>query len=239
MSHLVFWAASFLLLSWPLRVVIEYKTAHLYYHVHKLFGTNYVVDARALRGTLSRGSTLTSAEMEMNIRNNNFMVPSYSDALLMNGGGRRASLVSGVWTGGRRVVSGVWTGGRRASLVSGVWTGGRGVGGGGPPLCQVCGQVGGGLCQVCGQVGSGPPLCQVCGQVGSGSLLCQVCGQVGSGPPLCQVCGQVGGGLPCVRCVDRWAAGLPCVRCEGRWVGASLVSGVWTGGRRAYLVSGV
>ncbi|KAL8568288.1 hypothetical protein ACOMHN_040861 [Nucella lapillus] len=97
-SHVIFWAASFLLLSWPLRVIIEYKTAHLHYHVHKLFGTNYV-DMEAFRGSLSRASTMNSAEMEMNIRNNNFMVPSYSDALLINAT-RRASILSVLTTGG-------------------------------------------------------------------------------------------------------------------------------------------
>nr|KAG5688519.1 hypothetical protein BaRGS_031303 [Batillaria attramentaria] len=89
-SHVIFWIASFLLMSWPLRVIIEYKTAHLHYHVHKLFGTNYV-DTELYRGTLSRVSTMNSNELEMNIRNNNFMVPSYSDALLMNVA-RRGSL---------------------------------------------------------------------------------------------------------------------------------------------------
>nr|XP_015194340.1 PREDICTED: transmembrane protein 151B-like [Lepisosteus oculatus] len=34
----VFWGASFLLLSWPLRVVAEYRTAYVHYHVEKLFG---------------------------------------------------------------------------------------------------------------------------------------------------------------------------------------------------------
>lgn len=90
-SHVIFWVASFLLLSWPLRVIIEYKTAHLHYHVHKLFGTNYV-DVDEFRGTLSRVSTMNSTELEMNIRNNNILVPSYSEAMLMNAA-RRGSLL--------------------------------------------------------------------------------------------------------------------------------------------------
>ncbi|KAK7477722.1 hypothetical protein BaRGS_00031010, partial [Batillaria attramentaria] len=97
-SHVIFWIASFLLMSWPLRVIIEYKTAHLHYHVHKLFGTNYV-DTELYRGTLSRVSTMNSNELEMNIRNNNFMVPSYSDALLMNVA-RRGSLAGTTTVGG-------------------------------------------------------------------------------------------------------------------------------------------
>ncbi|KAE8279014.1 Transmembrane protein 151B [Larimichthys crocea] len=36
--HRVFWLASAFLLSWPLRVVSEYRTAYVHYHVEKLFG---------------------------------------------------------------------------------------------------------------------------------------------------------------------------------------------------------
>ncbi|KAI8505339.1 hypothetical protein Bbelb_165280 [Branchiostoma belcheri] len=38
LSHAMFWIASTFLLSWPLRVLIEYKTAFVHYHVEKLFG---------------------------------------------------------------------------------------------------------------------------------------------------------------------------------------------------------
>ena len=81
-SHIVFWIASILLLSWPLRVCIEYKTAYVHYHVHKLFGCNYL-DPSYCPGTMSRVSTMGSSELEMNIRNNYTLVPSYSEALLM------------------------------------------------------------------------------------------------------------------------------------------------------------
>ena len=83
-SHAMYWAASVLLLSWPLRVVIEYKTAHLHYHIHKLFGSNYLEgEGHAMEaGPLSRVSTMNSAELEMSIRNNNVIVPSYSEAVL-------------------------------------------------------------------------------------------------------------------------------------------------------------
>lgn len=81
-SHVVFWGASFLLLSWPLRVVIEFKTAYVHYHVHKLFGINYT-DTSSYPGTMSRANTMGSSELEMNIRNNYTLVPSYSEALLM------------------------------------------------------------------------------------------------------------------------------------------------------------
>lgn len=82
-SHIIFWIASFLLLSWPLRVIIEYKTAYVHYHIHKLFGTNYI-DPLYGPGTMSRVSTMGSSELEMHIRNNYTMVPSYSEALLMD-----------------------------------------------------------------------------------------------------------------------------------------------------------
>ena len=88
-SHAMYWAASVLLLSWPLRVIIEYKTAHLHYHIHKLFGSNYLDNEgqAGAGGPLSRVSTMNSAELEMSIRNNNVIVPSYSEAVLCGGGG--------------------------------------------------------------------------------------------------------------------------------------------------------
>lgn len=78
-SHIVFWLASIFLLSWPLRAVNEFRTAHLHYHIHKLFGSNYLDDYQDL---LSRVSTMNSTEFEMSIRNNNVIVPSYSEAML-------------------------------------------------------------------------------------------------------------------------------------------------------------
>ncbi|XP_064621175.1 uncharacterized protein LOC135484041 isoform X2 [Lineus longissimus] len=82
-SHAIFWVASILLLSWPLRVLIEYKTAYLHYHVHKLFGTNYL-DPAYIPGQMSRVSTMCSTDFELNVRNNYSIVPSYSEALLMD-----------------------------------------------------------------------------------------------------------------------------------------------------------
>lgn len=82
-SHIVFWFASVLLLSWPLRVLIEFKTAYVHYHVHKLFGSNYL-DPYFCPGQMSRVSTMGSSELEMNISNNYTLVPSYSEALLMD-----------------------------------------------------------------------------------------------------------------------------------------------------------
>ena len=81
-SQIVFWLASFFLMSWPLRVLIEYKTAHVHFHIHKMFGCNYP-DTNYSVGQMTRVSTMESSELEMNIRSNYTMVPSYSEALLM------------------------------------------------------------------------------------------------------------------------------------------------------------
>ncbi|XP_076045096.1 transmembrane protein 151B-like [Oratosquilla oratoria] len=82
--HLVFWLASFFLLSWPLRLIIEYNTAYVHYQVTKLFGVNYITPGSG-GGRASRGSQGgESTELEQTIANNCTMVPSYSEALLMD-----------------------------------------------------------------------------------------------------------------------------------------------------------
>ncbi|KAK2860434.1 hypothetical protein Q7C36_004600 [Tachysurus vachellii] len=103
----VFWLASALLLSWPLRVVAEYRTAYVHYHVEKLFGD----EDDSSRGdgsdngginenvngpgggcigssyrAISRVNTVDMTELEWHIRCNQQMVPSYSEALLMDPG---------------------------------------------------------------------------------------------------------------------------------------------------------
>ncbi|KAJ3584891.1 hypothetical protein NHX12_013614, partial [Muraenolepis orangiensis] len=116
--HRVFWLASGLLLSWPLRVVSEYRTAYVHYHVEKLFGEEEesggggggggggVVRADGSDGgaengvhrsggastgpsgasyrAISRVNTVDMTELEWHIRCNQQMVPSYSEALLMD-----------------------------------------------------------------------------------------------------------------------------------------------------------
>lgn len=114
--HRVFWLASAFLLSWPLRVVSEYRTAYVHYHVEKLFGEdedsggggggggpggrgdgvegvteNGIHPGRigiGLNGTsyraISRVNTVDMTELEWHIRCNQQMVPSYSEALLMD-----------------------------------------------------------------------------------------------------------------------------------------------------------
>uniref|UniRef100_A0A8C6UIV2 Transmembrane protein 151B n=1 Tax=Neogobius melanostomus TaxID=47308 RepID=A0A8C6UIV2_9GOBI len=80
--HRVFWLASAFLLSWPLRVVSEYRTAYVHYHVEKLFGEDE--DSALGGGAISRVNTVDMTELEWHIRCNQQMVPSYSEALLMD-----------------------------------------------------------------------------------------------------------------------------------------------------------
>lgn len=97
-NHFVFWLCSALLFSWPLRVLLEYNTSYVHYQVTKLFGTNFLTPALtenplpqsisnqtnlAVPNQISRDCTIDSDIMEYNIRDNNVLVPSYSEALLM------------------------------------------------------------------------------------------------------------------------------------------------------------
>ncbi|XP_063080289.1 transmembrane protein 151B [Engraulis encrasicolus] len=109
-SHVAFWLAALLMLSWPLRVLIEYRTAYVNYRVEKLFGLEYsspsleeeeeeeapVRNGTAAAGataaavvtcSLPRAETLDSTELEWHIRSNRQLIPSYSEAMLMNLGG--------------------------------------------------------------------------------------------------------------------------------------------------------
>ncbi|XP_041727642.2 transmembrane protein 151B-like [Coregonus clupeaformis] len=117
----VFWLASAFLLSWPLRVVSEYRTAYVHYHVEKLFGEETIREdgggdgvtenggttggERSVNGgssyrAISRVNTVDMTELEWHIRCNQQMVPSYSEALLMdleresNGGGTNTTTSS-------------------------------------------------------------------------------------------------------------------------------------------------
>ncbi|KAM3918775.1 transmembrane protein 151B [Leptodactylus fuscus] len=87
-SHYAFWAAAVLMLSWPLRVFIEYRTAHVHYHIEKLLGMDYTPEAVAeepiYRFRMPRVSTLDSTELEWHICTNRQLIPSYSEAVLMD-----------------------------------------------------------------------------------------------------------------------------------------------------------
>ncbi|KAK0396154.1 hypothetical protein QR680_001595 [Steinernema hermaphroditum] len=84
-NPIVFWIVSCLLLSWPLRMFSEWSTAHLHYQVTKLFGTNYLSPSSVnYTGPLTRTSTMESGELEMAVRQNYLIVPSYSEAILLD-----------------------------------------------------------------------------------------------------------------------------------------------------------
>ncbi|XDV41178.1 hypothetical protein PO909_010086 [Leuciscus waleckii] len=87
-SRFSFWLAAALTLSWPLRILAEYRTAYLHYHVEKLFGFDYVavtpLDERPFCRHIPRVNTIDSTELEWHIRSNQQLVPSYSEAVLMD-----------------------------------------------------------------------------------------------------------------------------------------------------------
>ncbi|XP_067224370.1 transmembrane protein 151B [Chanodichthys erythropterus] len=92
-SRVTFWMAALLMLSWPLRVLIEYRTAFVHYQVEKLFGLEYSNNSpspeadttvRNTRYGLPRAETVDSTELEWHIRSNRQLIPSYSEAMLMN-----------------------------------------------------------------------------------------------------------------------------------------------------------
>ncbi|XP_028845366.1 transmembrane protein 151B-like [Denticeps clupeoides] len=88
-SPVAFWLAALLTLSWPLRVLAEYRTAYVHYRVEKLFGLEYANDSPSPiegRCRLPRVETLDSTELEWHIRSNRQIVPSYSEAMLMTAG---------------------------------------------------------------------------------------------------------------------------------------------------------
>ncbi|XP_015185224.1 PREDICTED: uncharacterized protein LOC107071063 [Polistes dominula] len=74
-NRYVYWCLSALLLSWPLRVIIEYNTQYADYQVTKLFGVNYdtPIGAEPIRTSTSQLSQPGSY----------MLAPSYSEALLM------------------------------------------------------------------------------------------------------------------------------------------------------------
>ncbi|XP_076604127.1 transmembrane protein 151B [Chaetodon auriga] len=94
-SQVAFWLAALLMLSWPLRVLIEYRTAYVHYRIEKLFGLEYshsspspLDEDRPLGSNtdcvIPRVDTLDSTEMEWHIRCNRQVIPSYSEAMLIN-----------------------------------------------------------------------------------------------------------------------------------------------------------
>ncbi|GAB6025953.1 hypothetical protein CHUAL_011922 [Chamberlinius hualienensis] len=106
MSNVIFWVASFLLVSWPLRLLVESRTAYVHYQVTKLFGVNYVnspmnnylsncptanvpipiaptishINRPVNNNVISPSTTITSFDLT----NLSTLLPSYSEALLMD-----------------------------------------------------------------------------------------------------------------------------------------------------------
>ena len=83
-STYIYWIASLILLSWPLRILIEYKTEYIHVHIHKRFESACDGFINEECDLLSRETTMDSSEFEMTSRNNYIMVPSYSEAILMD-----------------------------------------------------------------------------------------------------------------------------------------------------------
>ncbi|XP_061599646.1 transmembrane protein 151B [Cololabis saira] len=94
-SQVAFWLAALLMLSWPLRVLIEYRTTYVHYRIEKLFGLEYVhsspspLDEDRPVGintgcVIPRVNTLDSSDMEWHIGCNRQLIPSYSEAILIN-----------------------------------------------------------------------------------------------------------------------------------------------------------
>ncbi|CAA93883.2 Transmembrane protein 151 homolog [Caenorhabditis elegans] len=82
---IVFWFFSIFVLSWPLRIYTEWRTAVLSFQVIKLFGTNYLSpNSVNYTGPLTRTSTMDTVELEALLRREqHFVVPSYSEVMLM------------------------------------------------------------------------------------------------------------------------------------------------------------
>ncbi|KHN77669.1 Transmembrane protein -like protein [Toxocara canis] len=85
LSATAFWIFSILLLSWPLRLLCELRTAHVSYQITKLFGTNYLSPSSInYTGPLTRTSTMDSRELELAAQRDSYLiVPSYSEAMLL------------------------------------------------------------------------------------------------------------------------------------------------------------
>ncbi|RLU17160.1 hypothetical protein DMN91_011229 [Ooceraea biroi] len=75
-NRYVYWCLSALLLSWPLRMIIEYKTQYADYQVTKLFGVNY--------DTPTSSEPIHASMSQLSQPGSYMLAPSYSEALLMD-----------------------------------------------------------------------------------------------------------------------------------------------------------
>ncbi|VDM91876.1 unnamed protein product [Litomosoides sigmodontis] len=85
LTSTAFWISSIVLLSWPLRLICDLRTAHVNYQISKLFGTNYLSPSSVnYTGMVTRTSTTDSRELELMMHHDSYLVvPSYSEAMLM------------------------------------------------------------------------------------------------------------------------------------------------------------
>ncbi|KAM9316050.1 transmembrane protein 151B isoform 1-T1 [Gastrophryne carolinensis] len=109
-SHYVFWLSALFVVSWPLRVLNEYRTSYVHYHVEKLFGFDFTpvtpAEERALCRRLPRVNTIDSTELEWHIRSNQQLLPSYSEAVLMDLVGVSAGYPNAATAGGNAYARG-------------------------------------------------------------------------------------------------------------------------------------
>ena len=77
----MFWLASVVLLSWPLRVLVQYKIAYVHYYIHKVFG---VVGSQ-------RSASMSNSCSDVALPSNNTLIPSYSEAMRLDHCGRTES----------------------------------------------------------------------------------------------------------------------------------------------------
>ncbi|XP_044010592.1 beclin-1-like protein A isoform X2 [Aphidius gifuensis] len=80
----VYWLLSALLLSWPLRIIIECNTQYADYQITKLFGVNY--------DTPTSGDPIHASCGELSAPGSYMLAPSYSEALLMEPAGGNTAI---------------------------------------------------------------------------------------------------------------------------------------------------
>jgi len=78
LSRWMFWLTSLVLLSWPLRVFVQYKIAYVHYYIHKVFGV----------GSGRRDTSVANSCSDVALPSNNTLIPSYSEAMRMDRCGR-------------------------------------------------------------------------------------------------------------------------------------------------------
>ncbi|MCP9263606.1 hypothetical protein DINM_006996 [Dirofilaria immitis] len=85
LTSTAFWISSIILLSWPLRIICDLRTAHVNYQISKLFGTNYLSPSSVnYTGMITHESINDSRDFDsIEQRDSYLVVPSYSEAMLM------------------------------------------------------------------------------------------------------------------------------------------------------------